>query len=243
METVKVNTSQHVDIDYPVAGVGERMASWLIDIAALGLTFLIFLFVFSATDLLKSAIFGKVMLVIYAFLFLFYDLLCEVFMNGQTLGKHILKTKVVSLDGGQPNLGQYFIRWVFRIVDFPLTAWAGGFLCVVLSDNKQRIGDIVAGTTVIKTVPRTKLHHIAFHPATEAYTPVFDSVHLLTDRDVELVHEVLNTYYKTFNPKLVYQMAGKISSHLGTAIPEGMNELDFLRTIVMDYNQVTSRAI
>lgn len=240
METVKVNTSQHVDIDYPVAGVGERMAGWLIDMAALGIVFIVIIFSVSTVQI---GLVSKIIFITYAALFLFYDLASEIFFNGQTLGKKLLKTKVVSLDGGQPTLGQYFIRWVFRIVDFPLTAWAGGFLSVVLSENKQRIGDIVAGTTVIKTVPRTKIEHIAFHPAAPAYIPVFDGVHHLNDREIELVHEVLNAYYKTLNANLVYQMAAKLSNHLQVAIPEGMNELDFLKTVVMDYNQVTSRAV
>lgn len=240
METVKVNTSQHVDIDYPVAGVGERMAGWLIDMAALGIVFLVIVF---AVNITQGSTVSTVILIVYAALFLFYDLLSEIFLNGQTLGKKLLKTKVVSLDGGQPTLGQYFIRWVFRIVDFPLTAWAGGFLTVVLSENKQRIGDIVAGTTVIKTVPRTKIEHIAFHPAATAYIPVFEGVHQLNDREVELIHEVLNAYYKTLNANLVYQMAAKLSNHLRVGIPEGMNELDFLKTVVMDYNQVTSRVV
>lgn len=240
METVKVNTSQHVDIDYPVAGVGERMAGWLIDMAALGIVFIVIIFSVSTVQI---GLVSKIIFITYAALFLFYDLASEIFFNGQTLGKKLLKTKVVSLDGGQPTLGQYFIRWVFRIVDFPLTAWAGGFLSVVLSENKQRIGDIVAGTTVIKTVPRTKIEHIAFHPAAPAYIPVLDGVHHLNDREIELVHEVLNAYYKTLNANLVYQMAAKLSNHLQVAIPEGMNELDFLKTVVMDYNQVTSRAV
>lgn len=240
METVKVNTSQHVDIDYPVAGVGERMAAWLIDMIGLGVIFLVISLVVTISQGSTAAV---VVFVIYGLIFLFYDLLSEIFMNGQSVGKMVLKIKVISLDGGQPTLGQYFIRWIFRIVDFPLTAWAGGFLSVVLSDNKQRIGDIVAGTTLIKTVPRTNLQQIAFHPAANDYIPVFDSVHQMTDRDIELVHEVLNTYYKTFNPTLIYHMAAKVSNHLSVSIPEGMNELDFLKTVVMDYNQITSRAV
>ena len=83
-------------------------------------------------------------------------------MNGQSVGKRILKIKVISLDGSQPSIGQYFIRWLFRLVDFALTAQVGGLICVAVSKNKQRIGDIVAGTTLIKTVPYTQLDHMLF---------------------------------------------------------------------------------
>jgi uncharacterized RDD family membrane protein YckC len=242
METIKVSTSQHVDIDYAVAGLGERVAARLIDFGLFVIVFLIFLFFFTLTGFIDSG--GTtliVLLVIYAAGFVFYDLICEIFMNGQSIGKRLLKIRVISLDGSQATLGQYFMRWVFRIVDFTLTSWIGGLICVAVTENKQRIGDLVAGTTLIKTEPPTAFNQIAFHPQVEEYTPVFDAVHHLTDRDLELVHEVVSTYYKTGNHTLIYQMAAKLSNHLQVAIPENMNELNFLETIVKDYNHITAR--
>lgn len=246
METVKVNTSQHIDIDYPVAGLGERTSARLIDLGLLGVVAIIVLIILMTTGLWNSeGISFIVILSIYGGGFVFYDLLCEIFMNGQSVGKKLLKIKVISLDGSQPSLGQYFIRWIFRIVDFTfLTGGVGGFISVAVTENKQRIGDIVAGTTLIKTVPRTKLENIAFHPVNEDYTPSYTNVNLLSDRDIELIHEVLSTYYKTNNPDIVYHMANKVSNHLGISnLPENVNAMDFLRTVVMDYNQVTSRSV
>mgnify|MGYP006214043037 CR=1 FL=1 len=54
METVKVNTSQHVDIDYPVAGLGERVAARLIDFGLFLAVFFIFLILFSIMGILNS---------------------------------------------------------------------------------------------------------------------------------------------------------------------------------------------
>jgi len=244
METVKVNTSQHVDIDYPVAGLGERVGARLIDLGIFLFVFLASFFLFAATGMLGgNDITMIVLLVIFATCFVFYDLLCEIFMNGQSVGKRLLKIKVISLDGSQPTLGQYFMRWLFRIIDFTLTSQVGALVCVAVTENKQRIGDIVAGTTLIKTVPRTNIGHIAFHPVADEYETTFDNVYQLTDRDIELIHEVLNTYYKTYNADLIYQMASKVSSLLNITIPEGMNELDFLKTIVTDYSHITSRVV
>ncbi len=243
METVKVNTSQHVDIDYPVAGLGERVGARLIDHGIFIFVGLAFAILFASTGMLDGNETTMIVLfVIYGLCFVFYDLLCEIFMNGQSVGKRLLKIKVVSLDGSQPSLGQYFIRWLFRIVDFTLTSDVAALICVAVTDNKQRIGDIVAGTTLIKTVPRTNIGHIAFHPVADDYITTFDNVNQLTDRDIELIHEVINTYYKTFNAQLIYQMSSKVISLLNTSIPEGMNELDFLKTIIADYSHITSKA-
>lgn len=242
METISVSTNQHVDIDYPVAGLGERVSARLIDFALFIVVFFAFLFGLSFSGVLDGTDFGfAIMFGIYGVLFVFYDLFCEILMNGQSIGKKILKIKVISLDGGQPSIGQYLIRWIFRIVDFVLASPVGGLVAVAVTENKQRIGDIVAGTILIKTQPRTKIDHIAFHPVEENYTPRFPDVHLLHDRDVELIHEVIGTYYQTMNTTIVYRLAGKVTQHLGITDVGGLNELDFLKTVVADYSHVTSR--
>lgn len=244
METVKVSTNQHIDIDYPVAGIGERVSARLIDLGLFLGIFIVFAIFFGITGMLSNNEFASnVMLAIYAFGFVFYDLLCEIFLNGQSIGKTSLKIRVISLDGSQPTIGQYFIRWVFRLVDFVLASPVGGLVCVAVTENKQRIGDLVAGTTLIKTEPRTKLENIAFHPVQEDYTLKFPSVNLLSDRDIELIHEVLETYYKIGNADLIYQLAGKVAGHIGVTNTEGLNELDFLKTVISDYNHLTSRTL
>lgn len=244
METIKVNTSQHVEIDYPIAGLGERIAARLIDLAIFFGFYILMLFsgLFSLSH--KSTTIFYVLMGIFAATYIFYNLVCEIFMNGQCIGKRIMKIKVISLDGGQASIGQYFIRWLFRLVDFALTGQVGGLICIALSEKKQRIGDIVAGTTVIKTVPPTKIEHIAFRPLTETdYTPLIANVAELSDRDVALIHEVLSTYYQTYNHDLIYTMSAKVASHLGiTQLPEGINELEFLKVVVKDYTHITANA-
>ena len=239
METIKVNTSQHVAIDYPVAGLGERIAARLIDLAAFFGLYILFAVLGMLTGEGTTII---VLLIILGTLYVFYNLICEVFMNGQSIGKRLMKIKVISLDGSQASIGQYFIRWLFRLVDFVLTAQIGGLIAIALSDHKQRIGDMVAGTTLIKTVQRTNIDQIAFHPVQEEYTPVFKNADLLSDRDIELIHEVIRTYYKTFNTDLIYAMSAKLTGLLAVSLPEGMNELNFLNTVIKDYNYITSQS-
>lgn len=240
METIKVSTSQHVDIDYPVAGLGERIVARLIDLGIFLGVLIVSLLTLGSDHVGPNVYTGFIIL--YGICYVFYNLFYEIFLNGQSIGKKIMKIKVISIDGSQASVGQYFIRWIFRLVDFALTAQVGGLFCVILSDNKQRIGDIVAGTTVIQTSPRTTLENIAFHPAEEDYIPVFGTIHQLGDRDIELLHEVLSTYYKTGNYDLIHAMAVKISALLSISIPAGMHELDFLTTVAKDYNYITSES-
>jgi uncharacterized RDD family membrane protein YckC len=247
MDTIQVNTSQHVTIDYPVAGLGERIAARLIDLAIFVILYILIMIVFGITGFTIGLSKGPytVILTVIAITviagFVFYDLLLEIFMNGQSIGKKLMKIKVISMDGGQASIGQYFIRWLFRLIDFTLSMQMGGLICVAVTDRKQRIGDIVAGTILIRTVPKTGHEHIAFlQPAEQNYTPVFAGVHQLNDRNIELIHEVLTTFYQTHNFQLIEATAAKIASILSVNVPQGMNGLNFLQTIVKDYNYLTA---
>jgi hypothetical protein len=173
---------------------------------------------------------------------LFYDLVCESFFNGQSLGKRMMKIRVISLDGTRPKFSQYLLRWLFRIVDFTLTSYIGGTLTIILTDNGQRIGDIVAGTAIIRTVPRSTMNNIVFKNVDDTYKPVFTQASQLTDQDIGLIHDVIDNYTKTGSNIAVYKMADKIREHLSIALPPNMNSMQFLHTIIKDYSHLTAQA-
>jgi len=89
------------------------------------------------------------------------------------------------------------------MVDFPLTSWLGGLIAIILTDNGQRIGDLVAGTVIIRTTPRTAMNNIIFTGGDDAYQPVFTQASQLNDRDISLIHEVMDNYLKTGNSTVV----------------------------------------
>jgi uncharacterized RDD family membrane protein YckC len=243
MQTIKITTSQNIDIDYEVAGLGERIVARLIDLAIFFLVFFLGMFIGSITNwFVDSRLSTVIILIIYGVLFVFYDLIFEVFMNGQSIGKRIMKIKVISLDGGQPRLGQYFLRWLFRIVDFLLT-WPGlvALIAAAVNEKTQRVGDMVAGTILIRTNPRTQINNIVFMPTYDGYQPVFKEAGQLSDKDIELVHEIINAYMKTGNNVVVYNMAQRVKDHLNIVPPNGMNDMLFLQTIVKDYNHISAQ--
>ncbi len=245
MQTIKITTAQNIDIDYEVAGLGERVVARLIDSAIFVCIFFLGLIFASAANLLKSDA-GEdvaviVLLAIYAALYVFYDLVCETTMNGQSVGKKVMKIRVISMNGARPTVGQYLLRWLFRIVDFTLTNSICALICVAVNENRQRVGDMVAGTTLIKTTPRTQIDNIAFMPAHDNYQPVFPQAGQLNDQDVSLIQEVIENYMKSHNTEIVRNLARKIASHLSiTTIPEHMDSFQFLQTIMKDYNTILS---
>jgi len=236
MQTIKVKTAQNIDIDYEVAGVGERTLARLIDFGFFLAAYLIALIIYNLIE--KSVGYraaAMVIIIVYLMLFVFYDLACETLMNGQSFGKRIMKIKVISLDGGRPRFSQYLLRWLFRIVDFGLTFQLCGLLCAALTEKQQRVGDIVAGTTLIKTSPRTKARNIVFKPVENNYQPVFANLSALNDNDITLLQEVIRSYYQSSNANVLTGAAAKVRDLLSVSNPENMNDLKFLQTIIKDY--------
>jgi uncharacterized RDD family membrane protein YckC len=243
MQTIKITTTQNIDIDYEVAGLGERIVAYLIDIGLFVVILIAALITMGVIGRSSSSeVFIGVLLIIYAVLFVFYDLVCEIAMNGQSVGKRIMKIKVISLDGTRPRFGQYLLRWLFRIVDFSLTGNLCGLICIAVSDNAQRVGDMVAGTTLIRTSPRTKMNNITFKPEADDYQPVFSAAARLSEQDIELIGEVINNYIKSRNNVLVYNMAQRIKDLLGVSPPPEMNDMLFLQTIIKDYSHIIAQA-
>jgi len=237
METIKIKTAQNIDIDYEVAGLGERILAYLIDF---GIFFALYLFILfsnliwvSGGSMFENDMF-KIVMIIWVACYALYDLVCEIFLNGQSIGKRIIKIRTISLDGGSPRLGQYFLRWLFRIIDFPVTIWLTGALSIAFTENKQRLGDLVAGTTLIKVNPRTTLDHLNFSAIEEGYTPLFPQASELKENEIALIVEVLNNFKSSDNHTLLYTTAAKIKSHLN--ITSSQENEDFLRTILKDYH-------
>ena len=96
-------------------------------------------------------------------IWLLYFTICE-WRGGQTIGKKLRGIEVRSLDGGgQPSLRQAFIRTVLRLVD-GLALYLVGAVAVWTSDQRQRLGDRVAGTVVVRSRPDAPtLYHDGTH--------------------------------------------------------------------------------
>lgn len=239
MQTIKVKTAQNIDIDYEVAGVGERTLARLIDFGFFLAAYLLALIIYAlVAKTVGSSLALTIIVIVYVCLFVFYDLACETLMDGQSFGKRIMKIKVISIDGGRPRFSQYLLRWLFRIIDFSLSLQLCGLLCAALTEKQQRVGDIVAGTTLIKTSPRTKAKNIVFKPVENSYQPVFTNLGALNDNDITLLQEVIRTYYQTANQNVLSGAATRVRELTSTVNPENMNDLKFLQTIIKDYKHL-----
>lgn len=239
MQTVRITTSQNIDIDFEIAGIGPRILAHLLDGLMFGLIVLLFVFGNALTGGDASEIFVGVLVVVFFLLYVFYDLICEIFMNGQSVGKRVMKIKVISLDGGRPRVGQYTLRWLFRIVDFTFTSGLCALISAAVSEKSQRVGDMVAGTVLIRTEPRVQPNDLAFTPTTaDDYIPVFPEAVQLKDKDIALIHEVIASYFNSGNSVILFNTASRLKVVLG--IQPNMDDLLFLQTLIKDYNYIAA---
>lgn len=254
MQTVKITTSQNIDIDYEMAGLGDRIVARIIDYAIFYAVFIACIMVYTGiqagspiarragSNPFESLTFIITMGIWFG-LVVFYDLICELFLNGQSIGKRAAKIKVISLTGARPGVGQYLLRWIFRIVDFGLTGGTCAICCVAFSDNKQRVGDMVAGTTLIRTSLKNKFEDLVFRPTPEDYVPTYTEVSQLTDRDITLIHDVIRNFNRTRNSGLVYRLALRLKAVLNVTYPPEINEYQFLEIVLNDYNVIVTRNV
>ena len=230
--SVAIRTSQNVLLEYEPASIGERILATLLDYLVFFGWFLLMVAIPAGLDIKMGNFYGAfVMLPI-----IFYDLLCEWLLNGRSVGKLAMGIRVVKLDGSSPNLGAYLIRWVLRIVES--VAFLGGLvpiITVAANGRGQRLGDIAAGTTVVRLKPATTLNDVLVQPLPENYVVQFPDVRILTDRDISVVREVL----RRGDEGVLMRTANKIKEVTG--IESSLQSRAFLEMVISDYQFITTQ--
>ena len=239
MTTISITTSQNIALDYELGSVGDRLVAGIIDTAIIA-GYIVILGIMLSLAGASSTHNGAWAILLAYFPVVFYSLYSELLFNGQTVGKKVMGIKVISLDGDRPTLGQYLIRWLFRIIDIWLMSFVLAIILVAATDRRQRLGDMVAGTVVVKTKSKIQLSQTLFMPVAETgYTVTYPEVIRLRDIDIQLIKEVLTSAQKTGNTLMALQAMRKIGEITG--IKSKHEPIPFLYAVLSDYNHLTSK--
>jgi len=232
VENIRIQTTQNVDIDYQLASVGDRILAQLLDY----LFFLAYIILITLGSRLTDGFGDSMAVIILMILPLFlYDLVCETFLQGQSFGKMIMKIKVVNIDGTQARFGGYLLRWMIRIIDTNLFFFCGmvALITIIVNEKGQRLGDVAAGTTVIKLRQRVTLNDTILMKVKQDYVPVFPEVIKLSDNDVFIIKEVLRKGIESHNWQIIEKLTAKTKETMG--ITSTAPHLQFLNTVLQDY--------
>lgn len=237
---IQIETTQNVVIEQEQAGLGLRTFAYIIDIAICTLWFIIMIvLVINIADTITSEFIRIVYVIITVIPIVFYDLLFETFNNGQSPGKKIMKIRVVNLDGTKPSFGSLLIRWLFRPIDFSISYYLLGIIMILSTKNGQRLGDYLAGTTVVNLKASTQDESLSLSDLNfnEDYQVTFpDVLERINDRDIRTIRTVIDKL--EHNEFTINQIADKVRFNTGYSVPDG-NNLMFLRTIVNDYTYLS----
>jgi uncharacterized RDD family membrane protein YckC len=259
MAIITVGTPFNIDLEFKIAAFKKRLLAWTIDIFVICVYYYLMLrFIYPLLGMSEAiqtaaALFGIILPV------LLYQLLFELFFNGQTLGKKLAGIAVIDIEGKEPSWGQYIIRWALCIGNFFIyvipyllftypgllliflaTLYLPDFLSIIISARSQRLGDFAAGTVVIDRKYRPDISETIYQEIeNKHYKPMFPQVMRLTDRDINGIRNLIHTRRPGKDmEQYTERVVEKIKSVL--SIESHMPAIDFLEQLMRDYNYYTS---
>jgi hypothetical protein len=182
-------------------------------------------------------------LVVLLPIFLFYTLFSEVISGGQTLGKKALSLRVVKVNGQFASPLDYMIRWLFRWIDIWMSLFVIGSVLINSTQYGQRLGDILAGTTLIKFTKTSNINlpDILKIDNQENYSPSYPQVTQLNDADMIIVKKTIFRQ-QVFRNKAHDALLTELARHLESELKiknNSKNDKEFLQTLLKDYVVLT----
>jgi uncharacterized RDD family membrane protein YckC len=160
-ETLIIETPERVPLHFALASIGNRFLACLVDhfLQTLGLVLVVLLFLFTGSGVERWAEraaeapkWALALLIVAVFLIWSgYFVFFEWAWNGQTPGKRWLRLRVIREDGRPISFWEAAARNLIRIFDMmPSSLYSVGLVSIFISSRDQRVGDLVAGTVVVR---------------------------------------------------------------------------------------------
>jgi uncharacterized RDD family membrane protein YckC len=247
-EQLTIDTPEQIALEFPLAGVGSRTLAMVIDTsiqAAFAIVVLIVggllgLGLGSVVQWTTGAGASSVGLWVIAFVILLlfsawygYFALFEIIWRGQTPGKRALGLRVISVSGRPITPLQAILRNLLRIVDQLPALYAIGIISVLVSARNQRLGDIAAGTVVVREQATQALQV----PAQETAVQDRLRANRLTDQELALIERFLQRRHELdaeVRGRTALQIATRVRERLGLA-ESGVNNEDLLERVLAEY--------
>ena len=249
MKTISFTTSQFVTIDYELASPVYRAVAAFLDVIFLLIymaiaSYFISMNLFDVNMNVVQDRWSLLSIFLLRLPWLLYSPVIEYLTNGRSLGKLIMGIRVVKSNGETAGLREYFTRWIFRIVDI----WVGGFgfLALLVSgttEKRQRIGDIMADTVVIKVKDTQiyQLRDVLAIKSSDNHVPTYPNVIRFSDEDMLLIKNTIlrvQRYPNQSNKDFAIQLANETARLIG--LPETpQKRMEFLKTVLQDYVVLT----
>ena len=261
MSSVQIATPFNISLDFEIAELHKRIFAYVIDLLIIIVyAWIMGNFVYDNTvaGFSGNASMGWGIIII-SLPMLFYPLVAELVMHGQTIGKKVMDVRVMNLHGGEPTLSQYVIRWMFRFFEWPLVFGVAlpGFyillrlfvmvipgitviIIIAVTQKNQRLGDLAANTVLVKTRINTSINDTIFQEVDQHnYQLLFPQVMQLSDRDINTIKSVVSNSFNKNSQDLARRTAERVKSAL--KIETEIEPILFLEKLLQDYNYVATK--
>lgn len=260
MGIIQIATAFNIDLEFEIAEFHKRLLAYFIDFFIMLIYLYSMKFILYEQFLLNWEANKGLDILIISLPMLLYSFLAELWFNGQTVGKKIMAIRVISLEGGEPTLGQYLLRWITKFFEWPFlfgyiafsnanimaytfTTGLFGIAVVIIisvSNKNQRLGDMAAGTVVVNTRSALTVADTVFMQIDKTdYKVMYPEVMRLSDRDINTIKGVLTQAGKTNSYDMCNRVSMKIKEVLN--INSDMHVDQFLEKLLEDYNYLATK--
>lgn len=179
-EQLTISTPEQVAFHYEMAGIGSRFVASMLDHLIMFLALFIVNFalfyifingVISSGDSSAGYIMLAFMTLVSFAIFWGYFALFETIWNGQTPGKRAGRLRVIRRDGQPVRAGEVMIRNLVRLVDFLPSFYGIGLITMFINKDGLRLGDLAAGTIVVREGEQTNLRDVRVAPRAQTSVP------------------------------------------------------------------------
>jgi uncharacterized RDD family membrane protein YckC len=152
-DRIGISTPEGVEINYVLAGLGSRSLAQLLDLLIKAALVAVAILVAAAAT--PNTAIRAIVAATFGFAALFvYDVAFEVWSDGATPGKRVNGLRVVAEDGRAVSLAASAVRRLLWLVDVGASVGIVGAIAIVVTDRNQRLGDLAAGTVVVREASR-----------------------------------------------------------------------------------------
>lgn len=234
-------TGEAVALDLPPAGVGSRMASGLIDVAATVVLLIVVIVIASiASWNADDALVGVAIIGTTVVVFIVIPTTVETLTRGKSLGKLALGLRTVRDDAGPISFQHAFVRALIGFVEIYALGGSPAFLSALVSARGKRLGDYAAGTYVVRERVKLRLAQpAAMPPHLAAWADSADMGSLPTGLMLA-VRQFLGRI-STIDPgsraSIGGRLADQVTTYVAPAPPPGTTPEDFLAAVISSRRQ------
>jgi uncharacterized RDD family membrane protein YckC len=229
-DTRTIATPEGVELELRLAGLGSRFSAGLIDFAIKG-AFVIAAVVVTALTL--GGLAAAIVIAVAVFLAtVVYDVMFEVRAGGRTPGKRALGLRVVMADGGAIGLRSSAVRNLLRLVEGLPLSYVPAIVSILVTRDNQRLGDLAAGTVVVREPRAQSLPPSWLQPPPPDHTATWD-VSAVTPEEMAAVRSFLDRR-EGFEAAARTDVASRLAERLSprvSGVPDGIPPERFLEDL------------